>query len=324
MTIFGIDFHIKASPDIMRLLTFDFKNFNKVENELCKKAIFIEQTNNPTKYSFTRLVWKSERYNIFESKNHRLISYANGDEILVDFSTDKFEVYSVDHVFLHEMIYLIILSRLGKILDLIGVHKIHGMSCVYEDNLYSFIGASNVGKSTLLLNLLSNYNIKVFSDDLLFLNSNLVCYIFPLRVGIPKDYDITSMAFDGLSQVLRRRFGLKELADPSNYLPEKQTMALKELFLLKKGHGCSVRKSTFLEKFSYLMKYLCIGFDTPIIFEIFWQTGISDFFRKLKIFLLRMKLMIYIFSKVDFKTIEYENEEQLKETATRLMNLNSN
>lgn len=313
LNIYGIHFILSLDEKICQKIQFSFGNFSPLDLVTHSKIIRIQQQKSGSINTIGSPIFRNQDFTIFEKRNKRSIYYNDYGIIQIDYDKDEFVISSDNEDFIHESTYLIILSRLGKILDLAHIHKMHAMSCQKNNVLSTFIGPSGAGKSTLLLNLLLNHNYKLVSDDLTFFKSQNCVLSFPLRIGIPKNFDINILKDYQTSEIVRRKYGQKYLLSSQKFLSESKNFNPQKFYLLQKGNRKIKRPSYFFEKIYFLLKYLVIGVDTPMILEIFWETGLLDFLNKAKILMSRFRLMIKLLLTKEFETLGYKSEKDLIE-----------
>jgi hypothetical protein len=194
----------------------------------------------------------------------------------------------------HELAYLLILSRSGKILDQKGFHKLHAMAVVKNQRALVLSMDSGGGKSTIAWNLCQNFGFRLLSDDTPLFDDQAGLWSFPLRLGLSevcvKDGGIDQAH---IYELERREYGLKKLLSVEHVAYEKVGVRFEEMILVfarRASHGkFRARQLSVVEIIIHLIRPMLIGIGLPIIFEYFWENGIEDFFTKAKIALKRMK-----------------------------------
>lgn len=224
---------------------------------------------------------------------------------IFDYASETAKLFSVDIEKVHEVTYLLILSRAGKRLDLRGMHKLHAFAISYHNMAFVCMMPSRGGKSTLLLELLKYDNVKLISDDIPLTSGGKI-YSFPLKIGIDHlstDAIKIEDKENNIYQMHREHFGTKTficLKGLSGKIEEQNTsfdkVILAEAFRLNAGESYII-PSTWMKTFKGLFKHGIIGVGTPIVIEYFWEFGISDFFTKTEIFFRRLWNFILLCSK---------------------------
>ncbi len=210
-------------------------------------------------------------------------------KVLSRFSAIKNEalILGIDRDKLYEVLYLFILSRSGKYLDLKGIHKIHAFSIAHKGKGLVCMQPMRGGKSTLFTEILSQFDVAIGSDDTPLINEFGLLAPFPLRVSLdtlPDRFKIN----DDQYYLMNREF-----------YKSKYSISLKA-FDKKIANNCidfifvEAHRSTYDEPFlvpmtkvrllKRLFHHMVIGFGLPIIFEYFWESGPRDFLRKTLIF----------------------------------------
>lgn len=247
--------------------------------------------------------YKSSKVSFFEKDNLRICSYKNKVESEVNFESGQALVRGHDLNAVHEVSYLLTLSRVGKALDLRGFHRVHGASWIKNSTLYIALLPSGGGKSTLLANLIQDKNISFVSDDSPLVNSEGEVFPFPMRVGFSSS-DPTPPLFEGVDhyELERFRFGAKRLFSLKD-LQWKIGGEYKDVVLLTghKGQVASFKRSFGLSHLRQLFIEGVIGFGLPILYEYFWEYGWRDFARKSTITIKR----VYSLLKLWFKSKKY-------------------
>ncbi len=83
-----------------------------------------------------------------------------------DFETDEGTVHAPDARSLHEVAYLLILSRAGTHLDARGLHRLHALAVAIDEQAALFLARSGCGKTTTGLELLRRPEISWLSDEI--------------------------------------------------------------------------------------------------------------------------------------------------------------
>ncbi len=216
--------------------------------------------------------------------------------VILNLKLNSANLYSQNISKIHEVCYLLLLSRVGKKMDLMGLHKLHAFSVSYKDLAVVCMMPMKGGKSTLLMEFLSDQRFKIISDDIPLINIHGEILPFPLKIG--------------LSQV---PLNLKVLNPETNYyFMERAQYGKKQLLSLEglPGRIESIdkifSKIILIEAFRYhsptsklsnsgyfktgkgLIKHGVVGFGLPMVIEYFWEVGIEDFLLKMKILLSRL------------------------------------
>jgi len=231
---------------------------------------------------------------------------------IFDYTVEKSWIYSLDLEFLHELTYLIILSRVGKKLDLLGLHRIHAMGVQIGDVSCLCMFPMGGGKSTLLANLLNYNDVKIISDDSPLIDSKGEFQNFAIRLGVgPELIDNIKNPSENIYSLVRRQYGKKELISLNGISNELAGPSKRQILIQGKrikGSNSRLIKARLDQKIYSLVINMVIGVGLPMIFEYFWEKGFSDFLRKSKIACLRLLAMVRVLFKSDFYIFETGND----------------
>lgn len=249
----------------------------------------------------------------YDIQDERINDYKGKLLSLMNFEKEYAVLYSVDIEILHEVTYLLILSRTAKMMDQKGYHKIHGMGFNYQDKSVVVMMNSGGGKSTLLLNILKQNDVEILSDDTPIINENGVFSGFPLRIGLKaRDSFLEEIVGEQVYTMNRQTHGLKYLYPVvGNKLKPVFEGKRKQILIVGLRDNFSlpeIKKITKAKMFYFLFIHQIIGIGLPIIFEYFWEKGIGDFFVKTMIFIKRLKAAVATIFKSEIYEMNFSNE----------------
>lgn len=300
LDFYGIKVLISSKwVELIERISGDFSYF-KVEN--CEPYIKIQVDNDrPLWGSTDKWDWNTTKVKFVDRGNERECNYQDRVKVVYDFKLEAAFVVGDDLHRVHEVTYLLILSRVGKLLDLQGVHRLHSMAFSYNEKLVIGAFSSGHGKSTLLSFLLEDSCIKLFSDDCPLVTTSGEVLPFPLRLGFESDGLLPSFLKDASCfRLKRRRFGEKKLF-PLNNLNLTVGKNYKEIIVLSSGgRGSREFQWEKVNGFSSLLHFLregLIGVGLPMVYEYFWEIGFRDFLLKLKIFFSRLYALGWLWIK---------------------------
>ena len=231
----------------------------------------------------------------YDFKNLRYIDYHGKVRSLFDFGQEKAKLFSLNLEKSHEVLYLLILSRVGKALDLAGLHRIHSFGVFYRGSIALGIMPSKCGKSTLLKSLLSDDDVELVSDDTPLVDRFGNIHAFPIRLGAESEIsqDMEIIDPDKNLYILDREFWGKKYLLSVDGLKNRifKNQKSKRIYLFfgvrySGAQGKLIKVSKFYAA-RRLFFDCVIGFGLPIVIEYFWERGTEDFFRKSKIALSR-------------------------------------
>lgn len=242
---------------------------------------------------------------------------------VVDFEKEHASLFSEELDLLHEITYLLVLSRLGKRMDLQGYHRLHAFGVQRGQKSLLGVFPSGHGKTTMLFDLLKeDKELSWFSDDTPLIDSIGRVYPFQLRLGVNEQ--ITSQwDFEEKGYRLRRRkFGVKTLLSTEHFLRSQAMGGLKGPLIIVfgrrfKSREVNLRRCSFLRAYFELLISLVIGYGTPQIFEYFWIRGPRDFLVKSKIALMRLRAAYKLVQRAQVYWIDLSEEPKVNAEAVK-------
>lgn len=283
--------------ELLAYLKKDFSLFllNEKPNDLgFHLQIFIEK---PPVKKIPTMVSSMQTLNsiCYDHEGIRYCDYYGELLVIFDQKSNKAEVYSENREKIHEVIYLLILSRIGKQMDLQGLHKLHAFSVSYKDLAIVCMMPMKGGKSTLLLEFLKDKRFKIISDDIPLVNLKGEILPFPIKIGLsdhPIMFDVKNPQ-ENFYTMTRSQYGTKKLLSLAG-IPERvealdknfKKVLLIEAFRYNDGQSI-LKNSSFKLSLKGVLKHGIIGFGLPMVMEYFWQNGWRDFLIKTRIFLSR-------------------------------------
>ncbi len=232
----------------------------------------------------------------YDTKDCRYCDYY-GEALVIDHHrAGRGELYGTKSEKLHEIAYLYILSKVGKKLDLMGLHKVHAFGVAYKETAVVCMMPMKGGKSTLLLEFLKDSDYKIISDDIPLVNFKGEVMPFPIKIGMNHPFSVGNIKEDSefFYTMDRGVYGIKHLLSlkaiserivPINARFNKIVLINAQRF---RGHESSLIKISKTKMLKNLFKHGVIGFGLPMVVEYFWQFGIKDFMVKTLIFMKRL------------------------------------
>jgi hypothetical protein len=213
----------------------------------------------------------------------------------INLKTNRARVHGIEFDKIHEIAYLLILSRVGKKLDLQGLHKLHAFAVSFNDIAFVCMMPSKGGKSTLLVELLKDPRIKMISDDIPLIDSKGRVHSFALKIGldqIPPELEVVEKDKNVYS-IKREAFGEKKLVCTRGIQDRVESSKIFKKIILAEGVRFNSDHSVLTAaSWPFIMKGLfkhgVIGVGSPIVIEYFWESGVGDFWTKTKIFFKRL------------------------------------
>lgn len=212
---------------------------------------------------------------------------------IYDYQKDTGEIYSEHLDKLHELTYLMILSRVGKQLDMQGLHKLHAFGIIKNHKALLGIMPMKGGKSTHFLEFIKDDKVQILSDDTPLVSRRGKIRPFPIRVGIEDSTKALTLTPNNsfVYQLDREYYGKKTLISLKG-LPNPVGEDYQQSILLRgirlNSPDCYIKKSSKLALLRELVKFQVIGLGLPMILEYFWEAGLVDFGKKSFILLSRL------------------------------------
>ncbi len=237
---------------------------------------------------------------------------------IYNFDDETAKIYCIDINRLHEITYLLILSRVGKKMDLKGVHKLHAFGVITNETAVLGIMPSKGGKSTMFLELLKDPKIEILSDDTPLVSSLGEISAFPIRLGLdslPAHYPhLNENNSDYVYELERDQYGLKHLICLKAF-PNRVGLSYKKSIIFKgvrsNSEECIISPCSKISMLGTLFSSMVIGLGLPMILEYFWQQGFKDFLKKSQIALLRITGAIFLLMRSKTFTI-YLGKDPIK------------
>jgi hypothetical protein len=244
---------------------------------------------------------QSQNSMTFEKNRIRYNDYYGEAVSILNYQSSEAVLYSEDINRLHEVTFLLILSRVEKALDLHGLHKIHAFGVTYNGT--NLIGQmpSKGGKTTLLTNLIKNPDVKILSDDTPLITRDGRVLPFPLRIGVDKLDPELQVRSECLYEISRKQYGKKTLIDIKGLRNGISSGSIYPTVLFygvrRSDTHCEITPCSKLEMVGPLVKNMVVGIGLPMVLEYFLETGIADLIRKTRIILSRSIAMLGLLAR---------------------------
>ncbi len=233
---------------------------------------------------------------VYRTKTAHWISYYQGEALAKwDFEANTGEIWSENEALLHELAYLLILSRVGEAHDRRGLHRVHASAVAFGGRAALFVAPCGTGKTTLVLEAMKLDGACFLSDDMPLVTATGRILPFPSRLGVRT----ASVAGEGARRV-RREHGEKWLTDGDVFRERICPSASPELlvFALRKLNGAgTVRKVGKVWAFRQLATALIAGVGVPQVVEYFLRFSLRDTVVKTGILFSRVRAAIALVSR---------------------------
>ncbi len=282
LDIYGCNYSIESESKVAIMnLHHDFSYFLRKNNNFYNNSFKITISKGHVKGKKKR----STLINIFG--NQRNVVFFGSVLVKYDFIHKSCEIFFSDETYVYEVLWFVIMSSLGELLDLKGIHRIHGFGIRTTGGLL-FLGPSGIGKSTFLLEILKKTKAQILAEDLVFVSKDDFMLFFPQRIALIEKPDIEEKYIRKF-----KRFNYAEkYVISSLYFKDRiseKSKITKIILLTKKNlETPQIRIITKLKLINSLLKWLIIGYETPQIWELFIRFSFSDILLKIKILIGRI------------------------------------
>jgi len=307
LSIHGKTIRISSHNErILEEIQRDFSFFSDGESKTPDFTIRAHLATIPRKkFPLFCLLMKTRYFVCYEIGGVKHVYYSFNDYVRYDYKGNLAEVYSEDLSRLHELVYAILRSKIGELMEEIGFCRIHALAFSYQDRGVLFIAPMRGGKTTLALSLLKTFPIKLLSEDTPLLDSQCRIYPFPLRIGIWPDNPVSLPPHEHLNvrRFKNRKYGEKILIDIDFFKKkvEKNPVRLYYVFVCKipknKKERCLIQKCTLLFLLYILIENLILGVGVSQVKEYFVKRSFLDFCKKINLVSARLWLCLKIILK---------------------------
>ena len=205
------------------------------------------------------------------------IDYFGRGLVIYDRETERCDVYTEDPYLLREIVYLFVLSTVGRHLDNAGLHRLHALGVSYKQHAILLL-PSGGGKSTLALALLARPGFDLLSEDtpLIDRKGRVLPFQLPLgvrlggRTDIPERHlrTVRRMEFEPKTLVDLAYFGDRISSEPA--LPSVLLVGRRNL-----GEVSSIAPISRLRMIRPMIKNLVVGIYQGLEFLLersLWET----------------------------------------------------
>jgi hypothetical protein len=104
--------------------------------------------------------------------------------VVHDFARERGRLFGPDRDLLLEKTYLLLMSRLGALLDDRGLHRVHAMGVVVGGRAVLCLLPMGGGKTTLALSLMEAPGVTLLSEEVPLVSHDGRLHAFPIRLGL--------------------------------------------------------------------------------------------------------------------------------------------
>ena len=214
-------------------------------------------------------LFRGPGFTALSQDGRRLVRYADGAAGLYDYRTRRGVLACRNPARLHELAYLLLLSRCGEALDRRGLHRVHALGMTFRGQGFLLLLPSGGGKSTLALKLLRRPGFRLLSEDTPLVDGDGELRSFPLRLGFKAGADLQEVPAE-----LRRPFerlgrGPKTVVDLPYFRDRLAAPAAPRWLLLgERGPGApSLRPASKVDAAASLGLNLVVGWGVAQMTE---------------------------------------------------------
>ncbi len=323
LNIYGVTVFLSGYDEVTDKLFDDFKYFayDKILSQT-DLSITVNLSDPPyEKIPQTQASMYKTDCICYDDKNLRYADYNGKCLTIFDKKNKTAEIFSLNRDLLYEVSYLFLHSQAGELLDIKGFHRIHACAFSYKKTVFLCILPQGGGKSTLLMSLLKNKNIKLLSDDTPLIDRKGNVYPFPIRIGVCNDFDISFIPKKFITTFNRRKFSEKKLISYDFFKDRVEKDSLPITIIAGKRIYSEDAKIFYKNKFfafTELFKACIVGYGLPQVLEYFLTGGFKDIIKKTYIFFSRFYACMILLTKTS-KFCEFYLSKNKDENRNRFL-----
>ncbi len=285
LNFYGISVAVSSDcPGVVTKLAKDFSYFVSLSSISRDITVEIFQMTPPYE-QIEGLISEGQTKNAISYKKHGVKYFDYYGNALASWNSElsSGKIFSDDVNLLHEIAYLMILSKVGKIHDMRGYHKLHAFG----------VGASNKdlicmlpmkgGKTTLFLELLKDEKNEIISDDTPLIDPRGNILSFPLRVGVDSVDSLPDGNSSELYEINRMEYGKKILAPLSYFKNRVSKDTFRHPILISAYRSRlsvpQLKKVSKVRMFQELLRHMIVGVGLPMVVEFFVDHSIKDWLK---------------------------------------------
>jgi hypothetical protein len=248
----------------------DFSNFicSQPPAEPRSVTVRLNRESPPPTPAKARRVFRTRQAVCYGHERIRYVDYPGRALVRYDFDSEEAVVFSLDDGLLHEIGYLIILSRVGELLDKEGIHRIHGLAVSMGGSATICLLPTGGGKTTLALELVKEADCVLLSDEIAAIDQQLRVLPFPLRIGVRAAESIPP---DTPARYLRPyrtiSFGSKTLIDLEHFAEKiaRKPAALEMVLLGERSTAGppGFRRASKLMALYQVLRHITLAYQLP-------------------------------------------------------------
>ncbi|MBU0761969.1 MAG: hypothetical protein KKD39_02995 [Candidatus Altiarchaeota archaeon] len=225
----------------------------------------------------------------FASGESKIVDYRGKALSIYDFSTESGKLISPDPARLYELSYLLLLSRVGELLDLKGMHRVHGFAINAGSDGVLALLPEGCGKTTLFTSIIGLNGIQALSDDTPLIKGDML-FAFPTRISMCKS-DSKDIPSKHKRKFIRTDRQTKYLVNLDYFSPTiSDPVKLKRLVICERNlsQDASINKASRLRAIWPLTRDMVFGLGVPQLVEHFLRNTPEDTLKKAAILIRRI------------------------------------
>jgi len=234
----------------------------------------------------------------YKNNHTHYIDYAGNGLMIYDFKEEKAEIYSEDENLLYEKTRLVILSRMGELLDHRHIHRVHAAGLAKNGIGTLCLLPMAAGKTTIALNVLKrDKEIKLISDDICMIDFSGHIYPFILRIGVRDESILEEMPEKYITKINRSFYGQKYLIDLEYFNGRIADKSKIRNILIGKRVFKDATEINRISKFKCFVPFIqsgVFGLGLPQIVELFLRGDFLDILNKIGMVFSRSALFLLI------------------------------
>jgi len=225
--LYGLRIEVRAESDALAAeMTRPFKYFF-ASCPAHAYVVNVVETDPPyEQFPTIQASFSSPRNIVYRNDDQKIIDYFGKGVVVENLRDSEFTLYSRDHNFLIEALYLLVLSLFGQHCDRRGMLRVHALAISYHDKAILITAPQGGGKSTMMFSMLRMDGVKLISDDEPIIGTDGTVMPFPLRLGFLNKESIVDIPSEYVYQIDRMEFGIKYFVDCEYWKDNIETRAL--------------------------------------------------------------------------------------------------
>lgn len=298
LNIYGLGVNILGLKDFhQENLKKDFSYFINSQQSDVKKKLSISVHYSLLANIPNNLIAKKQSQNsiTYQIGSKRYNDYYGKAVSVIDYKNESVEIYSEDDGLLYEILYLVVLSRSTKFMDLMGLHKLHAAAFHIKEKNIVVMMPSKGGKTSLFMEFIKDSKVGIISDDTPVVDKHGHILPFPLRLGHERG-DVLMSSFPYLKQediyTFKRQYYCDKKLVSIKKLKNKVITSNKTILIVgirTTFNEPKLKKINGIKMLKHLCEHMIIGVGLPMVIEYFIQNSLSDHISNIKNFCSRLR-----------------------------------